>query len=266
MWNPSTWECQCDIWCKPGQYLDHKNCICKNELIGRVIEECTSVINETMISNKNNKDNDNTTYIFIGLFSILMFILIVCFCMFIYFKWFKNKKILTTLIKMVIKSLRIKNKSYYYWYDIIFIDDFNIRFFKITKRESRAGIDIYYIGYVVNKLEYDINSVKPLYLNVESLLGSIEKIDESNDRYLVIDKSNIKVINIFNTLREYIENKIILDKIDGFDKIRFNSDIDLPLGTLIQFKMLNIIIRCIIKKDGKYYPEIYLDECMYDKV
>ena len=134
---------------------------------------------------------------------------------------------------MVIKSLRVKNKSYYYWYDTIFIDEFNINFFKITKRESRAEIDIYYIGYVVNKLEYDINSVKSLYLNVESLLGSVEKIDESNDRYLVIDKSNIKVINVFNTLREYIKNKIILDKIDGFDKIRFNSDIDLPLGTSI---------------------------------
>ena len=167
---------------------------------------------------------------------------------------------------MAIKSLKIKSKSYYYWHDTIFIDDFNIKFFKIAKRESRAGIDIYYIGYVVNKLEYDINSVKHLYLSVKSFLGSVEKIDGSSDRYLVIDKSNIEVINDFNTLREYIENKVILDKIDGFDKIRFSSDIDLPLGTLIQFKILTIIIRCIIKKDGKYYPEIYLDECMYNKV
>ena len=108
--------------------------------------------------------------------------------------------------------------------------------------------------------------MKPLYLSVESLLGSVEKIDGSNDRYLVIDKSNIKVINVFNTLREYSEKKVILDKIDGFDKIRFSYDIDLPLGTLIQFKILAIIIICIIKKDGKYYLEIYLDECMYDKV
>ena len=108
--------------------------------------------------------------------------------------------------------------------------------------------------------------MKPFYLSVESFLGSVEKIDQSNDRYLVIDKSNIKVINVFNNLREYIENKVILDKIDDFDKIRFSSDIDLPLGTFIQFKILTIIIRCIIKKDGKYYPEIYLDECMYDKV
>ena len=189
-WNPSTCECQCDTWCKPGQYLDHKNCICKNKLIGRITEECMSVINETMINNKNNIDNDNTiTNIFIVLFSIVMFILIVCSCVFI-LSGLKIKKILTTLKKMIIKSLKIKNQSYYYWYDIIFIDDFNIKYFKIAKRESRAGIDIYYIGYVVNKLEYDINSIKPLYLSVESLLGSEEKIDGSNDRYLVIDKSN----------------------------------------------------------------------------
>ena len=167
---------------------------------------------------------------------------------------------------MVIKSLKIENQSYYYWDDIIFIDDFDTKFFKIAKKESRIGVDIYYIGYIVNKLEYDINSVKPLYLNVKSLLGSVEKIDGSSDRYLVIDKSNIEVINVFNTLRKYVEDKIILDKIDGFDKIRFSSDIDLPLGTLIQFKMLTIIIRCIIKKDDKYYPEIYLDECLYYRV
>ena len=59
--------------------------------------------------------------------------------------------------------------------------------------------------------------------------------------------------------------KVVLDKIDGFDKIRFSSNIDLPLGTLTQFKILAIIIRCIIKKDDKYYPEIYLDECLYHK-
>ena len=94
MWNPSTCECQCDMWCKPGQYLDHKNCVCKNELIGRVIAEFTSVINETMMNNRDNEDNDNTiTNIFIGLFSVLLFIGIVCFLVFAYFKWIKGKKL-----------------------------------------------------------------------------------------------------------------------------------------------------------------------------
>ena len=65
----------------------------KNKLIGRVIEECTSVINETMINNVDNKDNNTTTYIFIGLFSVLLFVGIVYFCVFAYFKWFKGKKL-----------------------------------------------------------------------------------------------------------------------------------------------------------------------------
>ena len=93
-WNPSTCECQCDTWCKPGQYLDRKICICKNKLIGRVIEECTSVINETMTNNKDNTNNDNTiTYVFIGLFSLLLLVAIVCSCVFAYFKWIKGKKL-----------------------------------------------------------------------------------------------------------------------------------------------------------------------------
>ena len=80
MWNPSTCACECDIWCKLGQYLDHKNCVCKNKLFGRIIGECTSIINETMMNNRDNKDNDNTiANIFIGLFSVVIFIGIVFF-------------------------------------------------------------------------------------------------------------------------------------------------------------------------------------------
>ena len=95
MWNPSTCACECDMWCKPGQYLDHKNCVCKNKLVGRIIGECTSVINETMINNA-----DNTiTYIFIGLFSGLLFVGIVCFCVFAYFKWIKGKKLFKNKFK-----------------------------------------------------------------------------------------------------------------------------------------------------------------------
>ena len=90
-WNPSTCESQCDMWCTSRQYLDHKNCVCKKKLIGRLIEECTSVINETMM---NNIDNDNTVWkIFIGLFSVIIFIAVVCFCVFIYFKCIKGKKL-----------------------------------------------------------------------------------------------------------------------------------------------------------------------------
>ena len=75
------------MWCKPGQYLDHKNCICKNKLIDRVIEECTSVINETMISNKDNITNNNTYLI---LFIVFLIGFIMFLIGFIYYCWRSN--------------------------------------------------------------------------------------------------------------------------------------------------------------------------------
>ena len=92
-WNPSTCECQCDILCKPGQYLDHKNCICKNKLVDRRIEECTIVINETMIKNKDSGNNNTLWNVFIGLFSVVMLIGVIYFFVFIYFKCIKDKKL-----------------------------------------------------------------------------------------------------------------------------------------------------------------------------
>ena len=87
-WNPSTCKCQCDTWCKPGQYLDHKNCVCKNKLVGRLISECTSIVNETMMNNNDNNFYKIMAYVFIGLFLLT---LVICFCLFAYFKWFKGK-------------------------------------------------------------------------------------------------------------------------------------------------------------------------------
>ena len=168
------------MWCKPGQYLDHKNCICKNKLIGRVIAECTSVINETVINNKNNIANDNTiTNIFIGLFSIIMIAVIVCFCIFAYFKWFKSKKLfknilIIEIIKMNIESLKVKTKTNYDWDDIVYINDFDVNLLEIIKTESRIGANIYYIEYVLNP-NYDYNTINPLYFVINCLFGYIEK-------------------------------------------------------------------------------------------
>ena len=89
-WNPSTCECQCDMRCKPERYLDHKNCICKNKLIDRLIEECTSIINETMINNKDSGNNNTLQNVFIGLFSVLLLVGVICICVII-IKYTKSK-------------------------------------------------------------------------------------------------------------------------------------------------------------------------------
>ena len=100
----------------------------------------------------------------------------------------------------------------------------------------------------------------------------------SSDRYLVLDQNNTEVINVFDKLWEFIKdeiNRLIKrndkitfgnadNKISEYNKLRLSSDVDLPLDTLIEFHMLTIAINCVIGKGNKYYPEIYLDECLYE--
>ena len=54
-------------------------------------------------------------------------------------------------------------------------------------------------------------------------------------------------------------------KIKDCDKFRFNSDIDLPVNRIIEFRSLLINVSCVIEKDNEYYPEIYLDNGTYLK-
>ena len=104
MWNPSACECQCDKWCKSGQYLDHKNCVCKNKLIGRVIEECTSIINETMINNKDNITNNNT-YLILFIVFLIGFIVFLIGFIYYYCRNTANKRKLRDFIYPKIKTL-----------------------------------------------------------------------------------------------------------------------------------------------------------------
>ena len=90
---------------------------------------------------------------------------------------------------MVIESLKIKTKTNYNWDDVVYIHDINVKLIKVIKRESRIGVNIYYIGYVLEP-ENDNNSIKPLYLVINHLFGHIEKIEGSTD-YLVV---NIKLL------------------------------------------------------------------------
>ena len=49
-------------------------------------------------------------------------------------------------------------------------------------------------------------------------------------------------------------------------KIKFNSDDDLPLNKLLTFHLMTIIIRCVFSEDGKFYPQLFLDEALYELV
>ena len=47
-------------------------------------------------------------------------------------------------------------------------------------------------------------------------------------------------------------------------KIKFNSYDDLPLNKQLKFMSLTIIVITAFEEDGKYYPQIFLDEYLYE--
>ena len=166
---------------------------------------------------------------------------------------------------MVINSLEIKDKSNYDLDNICYIDNFDVNSLKITKKESRIGVNFYYTRCALN---LDDDTIIPLHFLIDRLIGFIEEIDGSSDKYLVVVSSlcNKNIINALNMVWSSIENKINLGiKINSYDKFRFNSDIELPVNTIIEFRSLLINVSCVIEKDNEYYREIYLDECLYVK-
>ena len=47
-------------------------------------------------------------------------------------------------------------------------------------------------------------------------------------------------------------------------KIKFNSDNDLPLSKPLKFHAITIIIRSVFEEGGKLYPQVFLDDALYE--
>ena len=166
---------------------------------------------------------------------------------------------------MGINSLEIKDKTNYDFDNIGYIDDFDVNSLRITKKESRIGANIYYTRCALN---LDDDTIIPLHFLIDRLISFIEEIDGSNAKYLVVVSSlrNKNIINPLDKVWSSIKDKINPSiKIKDYDKFRFNSDLDLPVNMIIEFRSLLINVSCVIQKGNEYYPEIYLDDCSYVK-
>ena len=170
------------------------------------------------------------------------------------------------------KQLNIKNRTYYFYNDQINLKDFDARLLKIDKKDYNK-IDIYYIGYVtVKKFAncHNINSVNALYLMINEMIGHFEcnSIGEKNENeYLVLDdidenKEVLKKIKKFGrVLKKKLKLSIVAKKLN---MVRFESNDDLPLNKPIKVHLLTIIVRSVFSENGKFYPQLFLDDALYE--
>ena len=89
-----------------------------------------------------------------------------------------------------VKQISIKNRTYYFYNDIINLKYFEPNLLKIDKK-SYKNIGIYNIGYITIKKidDYEnIYSVNPLYLQVNHANGYIE--EKNGNKYLIFDSTD----------------------------------------------------------------------------
>ena len=170
------------------------------------------------------------------------------------------------------KEINIKNRTYYYYNDIIDLDEFNESKIKVDKKDFNE-IDIYYLAYEYKKKITECNvirSVNPLYLRIVYIKGQFEK-GKDDAWYLVIsDKDDVykKLVDIFKSIKNTISEKTrdALEYDKDYIKIKFESNNIFPTDKDVNIHLVTIVIRAIFVKDGKYYPQLFLDGGLYKNV
>ena len=115
------------------------------------------------------------------------------------------------------------------------------------------------------KKNYDyenIHNVVPLYLIINSATRYFK--EKNGEKYLILDLTE-KYENVFSEIISEIKTlnggkELFYEK--NYERI--STDDDLPLNKQLKFPTLTIIISCILQKGEKLYPQIYLDECLYE--
>ena len=131
------------------------------------------------------------------------------------------------------------------------------------------GNYVYLVGYITKKPQWNVKIVNSVYLMINRIKGHFEEIN--GDKYLIINSENGDIMQkyqeVFNGIKEIIKkikdyNQPIKHD-DDYMNIKFNTD-DIPLNKIIYFPEITIIITSVTKKDDKYYPQLFLDDCLYE--
>ena len=100
--------------------------------------------------------------------------------------------------------------------------------------------------------------------------GYIE--EKGVNKYLIFDSTdeNKELLKKYNDVFNGIRNKIKKLSCNEYDyekdymKIKFNSDVNLPLNKQLKFHNMTVTIRSVFEEDGKLYPQVFLDNTLYE--
>ena len=118
----------------------------------------------------------------------------------------------------------------------------------------------------------NIHSVNPLHLLVNYVSEYIE--EKNGNKYLIFDDSvneNKVLLKKYADVWDGIKNEINAINADikndykkDYMKSKLNSEDDLPLNKPLKIHEITIIIKSVFEESGKLYPQVFLDDALYE--
>ena len=114
-----------------------------------------------------------------------------------------------------------------------------------------------------------INSVNPLYLRITDIKGQFKKSKDDNEWHLIIF-GDVDVLRKFADIWKSIKAKIekntggIVQYDKDYMKIKFKSNENLPTDNVVYMHQVTGIIRSVFAQIGKFYPQLFLDDGLYN--
>ena len=158
-----------------------------------------------------------------------------------------------------IKQINIKNWTYYFYNDIINLDEFDGSKIK-ADRKNFNDIDIYYLGYEHKKKITECNeisNINPLYLRITDMKGQFKKGKSGNVWFLIIfgDENFLKIFaNIWKSIRTKIDENTggIVQYDKDYMRIKFESKDNLTTDNIVNMHLVTIIIRSFSAQNDKF--------------
>ena len=121
----------------------------------------------------------------------------------------------------------------------------------------------------MQSLYYIVYDKNPFYLVIDDLKVYFKVNDNKKYLTLILKDQRQKILytEIWEKVKELINGDNF--KFNNYDKdygvIRFESDDILPLNSIINIYSMTIIIRSVFQDGNKFYQQVYLSNCMYNK-
>ena len=95
--------------------------------------------------------------------------------------------------------------------------------------------------------------------------------EENGNKYLISVNENKKILKrsiefcdgIKSEIKAINGGKELVTEKD-YMQIKLNSDVDFSLNKLLKFHGMTITVRSVFEKDNKLYPQVFLEDCLYE--